>query len=66
VALVLAKKLLNGKGAVRVHGGGFGGTILCFVPNAEVESFTAEMNRVFGEHACDILYIRPTGAGRVF
>ena len=66
VAIALAKKLLAGKGAVRVHGGGFGGTILAFVPNEGVEDFTREMNRVFGENACDKLYIRPLGATKVF
>ena len=33
LALCISEKLLKGKGAWRVHGGGFAGTIQAFVPN---------------------------------
>ena len=66
VALALAKELLAGRGAVRVHGGGFGGTILAFVPDEQTADFITRMDAVFGTGACDRLYIRPIGATKVF
>ncbi|MBQ6823044.1 MAG: galactokinase [Clostridia bacterium] len=65
LALCMTHKLLNGKGAWRVHGGGFGGTIQAYVPNELVETYTAEMNRVFGEGSSCVLQIRPYGPIRV-
>ena len=61
VALVLAMcgHFLNGKGAYRVHGGGFAGTVQAFVPNEMLEAFRAGMDGVLGEGACHILQIRP-------
>ena len=51
--------------AWRIHGGGFAGTTLNFVPLDMVEPFVDMMNRAFGEHACSVLNIRPTGAARI-
>lgn len=62
LALCLAEKMLAGKGAWRVHGGGFAGTTLNFVPLEEIEHFVKTMNGVFGDGACKTLYIRPIGA----
>ena len=39
----LCERALAGRGAVRVHGGGFGGALLCFVPLDMLERFTAEL-----------------------
>ena len=50
--LALCKKLLAGEGAVRVHGGGFAGTALAFVPNDRFESFKEEVETVLGEGSC--------------
>lgn len=61
VALALAKKFLCGRGACRVHGGGFAGTIQAFVPMDILPQFTAGMNAVLGEGACHVLSIRPEG-----
>lgn len=61
VALMLAERLLEGKGAFRVHGGGFAGTIQAFVPNHMIESFTSKMEEVFGKDMCHVLKIRPAG-----
>ena len=66
LALAMASLLLQGKGAWRVHGGGFAGTTLNFVPNDEVDHFVREMEAVFGEHACFVLDIRPEGAAVMF
>ena len=56
-----AKKILNGRGAVRVHGGGFAGTVLAVVPNDTLEAFTAEMDRVLSHGAAKPLSIRKRG-----
>ena len=61
VALALAEHYLNGRGAYRVHGGGFAGTIQAFVPFDILESFVAGMDSVLGEGACHVLSIRPQG-----
>lgn len=62
LALMLADQKLRGKGAWRVHGGGFAGTTLNFVPLRELEPFVADMQAVFGERSCQVLDIRPEGA----
>ena len=61
VALALCEKYLQGKGAYRVHGGGFAGTVQAFVPNEMLESFVAGVDAVLGEGACHVLSIRPQG-----
>lgn len=62
LALCMAEQMLQGKGAWRIHGGGFAGTTLNFVPTEDVERFVKTMNRTFGESACTVLNIRPEGA----
>lgn len=62
LALMLAQSKLEGRGAWRVHGGGFAGTTLNFVPQTQLDSFISEMEAVFGEHSCNVLDIRPEGA----
>ena len=61
IALALCEKYLQGKGAYRVHGGGFAGTVQAFVPNEMLESFVAGVDAVLGEGACHVLSIRPQG-----
>lgn len=61
VALEMAEDLLNGRGAYRVHGGGFGGTTQNFVPFDLLEEFRAGIESVFGEGSCHVLSIRPFG-----
>ncbi len=65
LALCLSQQLLEGKGAWRVHGGGFAGTIQAFVPNDCLEEYKKTMDDVFGEGSCHILIIRPVGGTRV-
>ena len=65
LALAMAEKLLMGRGACRVHGGGFAGTIQAFVPLDILDEFTVMMNNVFGEGSCHILTIRPVGGIRL-
>ena len=57
----LAEKLLGGRGACRVHGGGFAGTIQAFVPLDALEHFRRGMEAVLGVGSCHILSVRPEG-----
>ena len=61
LALTIGKELLGGKGAIRVHGGGFAGTIQAFVPNGKLAGFKAGMEAVLGEGKCHVLRIRSQG-----
>ena len=61
VVLAIGRELLEGTGAIRVHGGGFAGTIQAFVPNEKLPAFKAGMEQLLGEGKCHILHIRPQG-----
>ena len=61
VALGLCEHYLQGKGAYRVHGGGFAGTVQAFVPMDILDSFVAGIDAALGEGACHVLSIRPFG-----
>lgn len=61
LALCLAQQVLDGHGAWRVHGGGFGGTTQNFVPEDLLETFRSTMENVFGAGSCHVLTIRPLG-----
>ena len=60
--LALAEDLLAGRGACRVHGGGFAGTIQAFVPLDILSSFVAGMEAVAGQGACHVLSFRSVGS----
>ena len=62
LALELSRRMLEGRGAWRIHGGGFAGTILAFIPKDMVAEYTETMNAVFGEGAVTPLMIRADGA----
>ena len=53
LALEMCRRMLEGKGAWRIHGGGFAGTILAFVPNDMLPTFTRKLEAVFGAHSCN-------------
>lgn len=61
LALEMSRRMLEGRGAWRIHGGGFAGTILAFVPMDLLDEYSARMNAVFGEKATTALAIRPEG-----
>lgn len=65
LALAVSHRLLDGKGAWRVHGGGFAGTIQAFVPNGLLEEYKKTMEGIFGTGACYVLSIRPFGGTEV-
>ena len=65
IGLALSEKVLDGAGAVRVHGGGFAGTIQAFVPDEMVEEYRTAIDQVFGEGSCHVLKVRKYGGIKV-
>ena len=61
LALAMCEHFLQGKGAYRVHGGGFAGTVQAFVPFEILDAFRVGIDGVLGEGACHVLSIRPQG-----
>ncbi|MGL1931987.1 MAG: hypothetical protein OCC45_09520 [Desulfotalea sp.] len=61
LALTISDLFLNGKGASRVHGGGFAGTIQAYVPSDTVDSYCQFMGNYFGEDNVFPIRIRPQG-----
>ena len=61
MALAIGRELLEGTGAIRVHGGGFAGTIQAFVPVEKLTAFKSGMEKLLGTGMCHILHIRPQG-----
>ncbi len=61
LALAVGGKLLDGVGAIRVHGGGFAGTIQAFVPYDKLDTFKSGMEALLGDGTCHVLHIRPIG-----
>ena len=66
VSLALCEHYLQGKGACRVHGGGFAGTVQAFVPFEILEDFRTGIDTALGEGACHVLSIRPQGGVEAF
>lgn len=64
-ALSLCDTLLRGRGAYRVHGGGFAGTVQAFVPHDMLETFKQTIEANLGEGSCHVLNIRPYGGIRI-
>ncbi|MDD6175440.1 MAG: galactokinase family protein [Firmicutes bacterium] len=65
LALALSEQMLAGRGAWRVHGGGFAGTIQAFVPVGMTADYCRRMEAVFGAGCCYVLSVRPVGAVRL-
>lgn len=66
LGLALADTLLQGKGAFRVHGGGFGGSMLMVVPTKDISRVTSALKVVFGDQAVMPILPGSTGAGLLF
>ena len=63
LALALSEEILaNKQAAVRVHGGGFAGTIQAFIPKRLVGEYFEKIKPVFGEDSCLELFVRNDGA----
>ena len=65
LVLALCDKILKNKGAYRVHGGGFAGTVQAFVPPNMTEEFKTRIEKAIEEGSCHILSIRPVGGIRI-
>ena len=62
LALCLAERFLEGKrGACRVHGGGFAGTVQVLLPKEHANALCKLMDAAFGSGACTVLRIRAQG-----
>ncbi len=61
LAIAFTKRFLNGRGACRVHGGGFAGTIQCYIPTEILADYKKMIESVFGCGSCCVLNIRPVG-----
>ena len=61
LACEISRRMLRGRGAWRIHGGGFAGTILAFVPLDMLDRYASVMDGVFGKGATTVLSIRPQG-----
>ena len=65
LALAVSQSILGGRGAWRVHGGGFAGTVQAFVPDALLDGYLRAIRGIFGEASCHELAIRPVGTRRL-
>jgi galactokinase len=65
LALAVAEDILQGRGAWRVHGGGFAGTIQAFVPFDLLDRYRSTMESIFGANRCYVLNIRAVGGTKV-
>ncbi|MDO5397481.1 MAG: galactokinase family protein [bacterium] len=65
VTLALCDEILGERGAYRVHGGGFAGTVQAFVPIDMLSEFKSGIEAVLGENMCHVLMIRPVGGYRL-
>ena len=61
IALAMCDQLLQGRGAFRVHGGGFAGTVQAFVPTELLHDFKTKIELILGKGSCHVLSIRPEG-----
>ena len=55
--LALSAQLLDGKGAWRVHGGGFAGCVQALMPSDYFDYYKQEMEKVFGVGSCRIVHL---------
>jgi len=55
----------NGKGACRVHGGGFAGTIQLFLPDDLIEDYNKFITKVFSKNSVKFLSLRNYGSVEV-
>ena len=65
LGIAVSKLVLGEDAAVRVHGGGFAGTIQAFVPINKTEEYRGKMDALFGEGSCHVLRIRPVGGVKI-
>ena len=65
MTIALCERILEGRGAVRVHGGGFGGTAQAFVPLDMLDTFKKATEAALGTDCCHVVMIRPAGGVQI-
>ena len=65
LGLMMSRLILGDYAAVRVHGGGFAGTIQAFVPVEKTKEYARRINELFGGGSCHIIRIRQEGGVKV-
>ena len=65
LALALGEAFVGTQGVVRVHGGGFAGTIQAFVKEDVVYEFKKYMESFFGPASCYVLHVRAVGGKKI-
>ena len=66
VVLALCRRLLGTSGACRIHGGGFGGTVLIIVEKERRESLVSRLDSVLGAGCCRTLRLVEAGGMLLF
>ena len=65
LALMLTESFIDEDEACRVHGGGFAGTIQCFIKNEHVNDYKTYIEKVFGKDSCIVMQVNNHGSDRV-
>lgn len=65
LAIAISEEILENDGAVRVHGGGFAGTVQAYVPEHLAERYIKQMEELFGEGCCTKIAIRKKPVCRI-
>lgn len=65
LGIMMSRLILGEDAAVRVHGGGFAGTVQAFVPLDRTAEYVRGMDALFGEGSCHVLRIRDAGGVRL-
>lgn len=65
LTIALCEQILGESGAVRVHGGGFGGTALAIMPVEALTVFREKAEALLGPNTCRTVRIRPCGGIRL-
>lgn len=60
LAIALTLSILGSEAVVRVHGGGFAGTIQAYVKDEDLEQYVKKMEKVFGNGSATVIEIRST------
>ena len=66
LAIALSEDILDGEGAVRVHGGGFAGTIQAYVPTRLLSRYIEGMESLFGKGCTTVISVRSLPVARIY
>ena len=66
LAIALSEDILDGEGAVRVHGGGFAGTIQAYVPKRLLSRYIEGMENLFGKECTTVISVRSLPVARIY